>query len=331
MREFDAKLLSTLKTETAMEKLLRSNPEERARFAQKVYEGERDERIAHELRDNVSITRLLRFTPALPRQCGLIEMLYVISGTVKMKVGSQELTLRKGDFFLPNQYTVVSWDSLGEDDIAVCFVMKTQFLEDTCVKLKSNTVLSEFMLDTLRRDISWNQYLHFTGIEDIAVHNIAETLVFGAFPYLDDTNVACGCSPDPALTGELMCALFMSLSRNLASLTEASPSNYEEIMRQTICDYIGREYKTASLRELALLVHQSESALSRQIKEIFGYNFKDLLLQKRFERALILLEQTELPIADIAQAVGYENTSFFYRRFRQIYGISPKSYRRREE
>ncbi|MBR1781167.1 MAG: helix-turn-helix domain-containing protein [Oscillospiraceae bacterium] len=331
MREFDAKLLSILKTETAMERLLRRDPEERARFVQKVYEGGRDDRIAHELKDNVSVTRLLRFTPSMPRRSGLIEMLYVITGSVHMQVGEQALTLHQGDFFLPNQYTVTSWDALGEDDIAVCFVMNTRFLEDTCVKLKTTTVLSQFMLDTLRRDISWNQYLHFTGVEDIAVHNIAETLVFGAFPYLDDTNIACGSSLDPALTGDLMCALFMSLSRNLSALTEGSPSNYTEILRQTICDYIGREYRTASLQELACMVHQSESALSRQIKEIFGYNFKDLLLQKRFERALILLEQTELPIADIAQSVGYENTSFFYRRFRQIYGISPKDYRPREK
>ena len=76
-----------------------------------------------------------------------------------------------------------------------------------------------------------------------------------------------------------------------------------------------------------MLVHMSESSLSRQIKELFGYNFKDLLLQQRFERAKRLLEQTDLPIADIAQTVGYENTSFFYRRFRELYGISPKSFR----
>ena len=64
--------------------------------------------------------------------------------------------------------------------------------------------------------------------------------------------------------------------------------------------------------ELSMLVHMSESSLRRQIKELFGYNFKDLLLQQRFERAKRLLEQTDLPIADIAQTVGYENTSFFY-------------------
>lgn len=113
----------------------------------------------------------------------------------------------------------------------------------------------------------------------------------------------------------------------MTALTEDSPSTYTEILRQTICDYIAREYKTASLLELSMLVHMSESSLSRQIKELFGYNFKDLLLQQRFERAKRLLEQTDLPIADIAQTVGYENTSFFYCRFRDLYGISPKSFR----
>ena len=178
------------------------------------------------------------------------------------------------------------------------------------------------MLDVLRKDVSWNNYLHFTDLEDIAVFNLAETLAFGSFPFLDDSNIATGSAPDPELTGALTCALFLSLSKNMTSLTEDSPSTYTEILRQTICDYIAREYKTASLLELSMLVHMSESSLSRQIKELFGYNFKDLLLQQRFERAKRLLEQTDLPIADIAQTVGYENTSFFYRRFREKINIA---------
>lgn len=337
MREFDSRLLEALKTETAMETLLRNDPQERERFVRSQSEGLRDDRIASELRGNVSVTRLLRYTPSLPRrarimeQRGMIEMLYVVSGEMRLKIGEHSLTLRKGEFFLPNQYTEESWDALGEDDIAVCFVMKPHFLEDTCVKLKSNTILSEFFLKNLRQDVNRHQFLHFTAVDDIAVHNIAETLISDAFPYLDDTNIACGSSPDPALAGELMFLLFMVLSRNLGSLSENSPTTYTEILRQTIEDYIAREYTNASLKELSALVHQSESTLSRQVKEIFGINFKDLLLQKRFERALIMLEETDLPVADIAHSVGYENTSFFYRRFKQLYGISPRLYRQNRE
>lgn len=331
MREFDQRLLSILRTETETEHILRTDPEERARFAKRTAKGLLDKRIPRKLNYNVSITRLLRYCPALPRRSGYIEMIHVITGGVHMRVGGQPVELHKGDFFLPNLHTEMAWDALDEGDISVCFVIKPQFLEQLCTQLDPKSALSEFMLDMLRRDVSWNKYLHFTDVDDVAVFNLAETLVFSAFPFLDDSNIATGSTPDEELTSALTTALFLSLSKNMISLSQESPANYCEILRQTICDYIAREYKTASLLELSMLVHMSESGLSRQIKELFGFNFKDLLLNQRFEHARLLLEQTDLPIADIARTVGYENTSFFYRRFRELYGISPKTFREKKE
>ncbi len=75
------------------------------------------------------------------------------------------------------------------------------------------------------------------------------------------------------------------------------------------------------------MLNQSESALSRQIKRITGKTFKELLQLRRFEQAEYLLRSTALPASDIAMAVGYENTSYFYRRFRELYGMSPKEFR----
>ncbi|MBQ6148386.1 MAG: helix-turn-helix domain-containing protein, partial [Oscillospiraceae bacterium] len=43
-----------------------------------------------------------------------------------------------------------------------------------------------------------------------------------------------------------------------------------------------------------------------------------------------LLSNTALPIADIALSVGYENTSYFHRIFRETYGMSPRDMRIRQ-
>lgn len=330
MREFDPHLLAILKTEVPGERRLRFDPEERRRYMEAMVAGSGNPEIYENIRNNVAVTRKPRYVACPPHRTGMLEMIYMVSGSLRITVGNRDLVLKAGDFFLPNLYTMVSWDAPGENDIMVSFNMKAQFLEDTCVRLRTNTALSEFLLDTLRRDVSWNRYLHFANVTDLGVQNLAETLIYTSFPYLNEENMGCGSAPDPEITAYMMCALFVSLSRNLETLTEGSTTNFAEALRQTICDYIATEYKTASLQELARLLNQSESALSRRIKESFGFNFKELLLQKRFERAVVLLERTQLSVADIAQAVGYENTSFFYRRFHQIYGISPRDYRKQE-
>ena len=36
---------------------------------------------------------------------------------------------------------------------------------------------------------------------------------------------------------------------------------------------------------------------------------------------------TEMSIADIADAVGYDNLSYFYRIFQSAYGTTPKHFR----
>ena len=36
---------------------------------------------------------------------------------------------------------------------------------------------------------------------------------------------------------------------------------------------------------------------------------------------------SRIPVTDIIESVGYDNTSYFYRKFRERYGMSPKEYR----
>ena len=41
-----------------------------------------------------------------------------------------------------------------------------------------------------------------------------------------------------------------------------------------------------------------------------------------------LLKTTDWPVTKVAEEIGYENISFFYRKFQERYQISPKEYRR---
>lgn len=330
MKPVDPELLAILKTETKLEHELRTSESARKRYMEEAAENSGRPDPYAPLKDPVSVGRPIRYVDWPPHRNYLIEILCVLSGTCEVKIEDRVLRLQRGDIFIPNQYTVFSRKALGEDDILVSFIVKPRFLEELCMQLKTGTLLSDFMLDTLRKEVSWNRYLHFTGLDDIAVADLIETIAYAAFPYLDDDNITCGSVPEPQLTAYLLMALFMSLSRNLAALSSESPANYDEMIRQSVRSYIGTEYRTASLKELASMVNQSESALSREIKRLFGFTFRELLLRKRFERAVRLLEQTDLPVSGIADAVGYENTSFFYRRFRSIYGLSPRDYRRRQ-
>lgn len=55
--------------------------------------------------------------------------------------------------------------------------------------------------------------------------------------------------------------------------------------------------------------------------------FTEYLQTKRLNEAMQLLEETSLSVLEISNAVGYENDSFFRRKFKERFSVTPKQYR----
>lgn len=69
------------------------------------------------------------------------------------------------------------------------------------------------------------------------------------------------------------------------------------------------------------------SDFSRRFKERAGFPLFEFINRQRIERACTLLKTSGLSIIEIAEAVGYNNLSFFNRYFLRIVGMSPREYR----
>ena len=102
-------------------------------------------------------------------------------------------------------------------------------------------------------------------------------------------------------------------------------------LRKKIAAYIQNSFRTATLTELSENLKMSPTYVSRRVKELYGTSFTELLKERRFNEAEQLLLNGDLPVNAIAEAVGYENTSFFHRIFRQQYGISPSKWRKEKK
>ena len=87
--------------------------------------------------------------------------------------------------------------------------------------------------------------------------------------------------------------------------------------------------RAASLSDVARRHRVSLAYLSAQVKQATGSTFKELLQQKRLDKAQRLLRDTKLPVQAIAEAVGYQTTSYFYSIYKKQFGITPKECRSR--
>ena len=81
------------------------------------------------------------------------------------------------------------------------------------------------------------------------------------------------------------------------------------------------------LADLAGSIGMSQFHFSHLFKQSIGTSPYQYLLQQRIERAKQLLKQTDRSIVDIALECGFNSHSHLSKQFRQLTGMTPKSYR----
>ncbi|MDV7145657.1 helix-turn-helix transcriptional regulator [Tropicimonas sp. TH_r6] len=83
---------------------------------------------------------------------------------------------------------------------------------------------------------------------------------------------------------------------------------------------------TADVEEAARYCGMSVRALQRLLKER-GRSYREMLSSARIEHAKPMLEDTDLPIVEIAHTVGFVSSSSFGKAFRTREGVAPEAYR----
>ena len=81
------------------------------------------------------------------------------------------------------------------------------------------------------------------------------------------------------------------------------------------------------LKEFGKQFHLSEKYISRYFKEHFHITISQYVTYLRLEHAKQLLQDTDIPVTEVAMQSGYQNVSYFIRSFKKTYGMSPLKYR----
>lgn len=81
-------------------------------------------------------------------------------------------------------------------------------------------------------------------------------------------------------------------------------------------------------REMADAVRLSESRFYAVYRALYGISPTSDLIRARIESAKGLLAYGDLPIAAVAEAVGYTNLTHFLRQFKETVGTTPTAYRK---
>lgn len=252
-----------------------------------------------------------------------VEIIYMCSGqTVHIVNSSARVELKKGDMLFLNQHTFHEIEPASIDDIGVNFIVLPQFFDVAFHMIEKDSVIGQFLVSTLCQEENEGRYLYFNAADVVPVQNLVENLIWSILYDTDNKN----CKINEYTMG----LLFLQLMNRADLIDNGNLDRYDNRLVFVILKYIEDNYQNASFTELANELHQSVYKLSKLLKNSTGSTFKELLQEKRMHRAAQLLSETDLSIYDIINAVGYDNTSYFYRVFAKKYGMSPKEYRKKQ-
>lgn len=261
-------------------------------------------------------TRFIKF----PRhRHNYVEVIYMCQGTTTHYIDGNKVVLEPGDLLFLNQNSEQEILPAGEKDIAVNFIVLPEFfnMAFSMMGAEENT-LKEFLVGTLCGKNGHTSYLYFHVADVLPIQNLVENMVWTIF-YDMGNKRSCN---------QITMGLLLLQLLNYMDKMETGSSRFDTELTGNVLNYIEEHYKDGSLSELAELMNYDVHWLSREIKKRTGKNYKELLQTKRMNQAVYLLTSSRLPISDIIESVGYDNTSYFYRKFKERYGVSPKDYRK---
>jgi len=81
-----------------------------------------------------------------------------------------------------------------------------------------------------------------------------------------------------------------------------------------------------SVKLLSKMLGISSTNLYRKIKALTGQTATEFIRNIRLKRAAQLLKNEHLNVSDVMYMVGFTHPSYFTRCFKELFGVSPKSY-----
>lgn len=249
-----------------------------------------------------------------------IEVIYMCRGTSTHILDGESLVLEAGDLLFLNQHTTQEILPAGEDDIAVNFIILPEFFQPAFSMISmEESLLRSFLMDALFEKNGQYPYLCFKVADVLPVQNLIENMIWTLF--YEHSN--------KRRSQQLTMGLLLLELVNHMDKMQTGVGRFDRELIGTSLNFIDEHYRDGTLTDLAEQLHLDAVWLSKEIKKRTGKTYKELLQTRRLEQAIYLLETSQLSIEEVAQAVGYDNKSYFYRLFERRFACSPAAYRRK--
>lgn len=266
-----------------------------------------------------------RYIEMPPYTYSSININYIYAGKCTYWIDGKKLLLHKGDVCIFDKGVIRAKERTGFEDIIINFNISDSYFQESLSKLENQNIISAFLLSRLTENSSHDNYIVFRTGEDEKVIDLFDRLLMEYYdkrPY----------------TKEIVQHYLSIIVIELLLLHQTKRDIHSVHLPKQSCNraleilfFIENHCASCTLKEVAQHFGYHEKYLCAYIKKYSGKTFQQIKREYRIREAVRYLLNTELPVHEIAERVGYSSRNQFYKEFRDACHMLPREYRKKEQ
>lgn len=225
------------------------------------------------------------------------------------------IVIGEDECYIGQPYSGYALRADSEVDVTIIGVLirKDSFFREYLPTIYTDSDLFKFFINPQTNKFS-DEYIHLPVAREHAIRMILEMMVVEYADRKEDTQ---------RILKSMLQTLLLEIARRYR--IEKAGTSPRSVTEQ-ILDYMGDHSDVVTLKDIAAHFHYHPNYISALLHRETGRKFSEILLEKRMERAVLLMKNTPLSIEEIAAMLGYSNHSNFYKAFKEYYGVTPREF-----
>lgn len=240
-----------------------------------------------------------------------LELIYLRKGEAAVYYGSRMVEAKTGDVILMNPFEVHQVVHTGSDVLFDCVMIDASMYCSGARDEKESRLLDYMDYNRLGFE---NRIL---GDQELTQHidSLCRELKNREFMY--------ELAVRSHVFGLLVCLLRQHVRSERSMERFAQNMERYDRIRPAVQMMKQRMSERITLTELAETCHMSSSHFCRMFRQITGVAPVRYLLNLRLQEAATMLRRTDKPVTQVAFEVGFDDSGYFSKKFREQFGMTP--------
>ena len=247
----------------------------------------------------------------------MMEIVEVTAGNVQIQIGTEYIFASKGDFLYVPHGSLYRVDAIGGYAAVRGMMFDTSIIEANMVNYETE-ILYMFYVQ------SENKIKIFSDTHP--VHKILKRCMSDSY---DEYLAKDVCYKLP-IRANIYLAMTALLRYYCSTKNDSERIIYHNVLRlRPVINYISEHYaEKIYIEKLSEIIMVSPDYFTKMFKDSIGKTPVDYINGIRINRSMQMLIETDMPVAAIAEKMGFCNSNYFNKIFKQYMGVSPLAYRK---